>query len=47
MEWMVRSKKTSEIRWSFILCGLESERGKLKFDAPLNCEVSRLSTEDR
>jgi len=31
----VRSKKTSEIKWNFIVFGLESERGKLRFDAPL------------
>ena len=24
--WTVRSKKTSDIRWNFIMCGLESER---------------------
>ena len=41
--WAVGSKKTSEIRWNFIMCGLESERGKLKFDAPLNWQPVEFS----
>ena len=34
--WTVRNKKTREIKWNFIVCGFESERGKFKFDTPLN-----------
>ena len=41
--WTVRSKKASEIRWNFIVCGLESERGKLKFYMPLNWQPVEFS----
>ena len=32
-----------EIRWSFIVCGLESEKSKLKFDVPLNWQPVEFS----
>ena len=40
---MVRNKKTRKIRWNFIVCGLESEGGKLKFDAPLDRQPVKFS----
>ena len=36
---------TSKIRWkwNFIMCGLESERAELEFDAPLNWQPVEIS----
>ena len=48
--WTVRNKKMREIRWNFIVCGLESERGKLNFYVPVNWQPAdfvRLSLKTR
>ena len=43
MGWTVRNKKSRKIKWNFIVCSLESEGGKLKFDEPLDWQPVKFS----